>query len=162
MGVRVELRARNFKGMEVTSAQVQQAFTKVVESIARKWQDRYLPKHFTNEAYGRYGFAPRAPVYVARKIKRYGVDRPLVWQGGLEIAAKSARPTADYHGTDRIYVTIKIRLPHPLKPQNVAELQKYLPEEIKELTNEAKGEAIRALKALGLKTYGGTNSKDYR
>lgn len=162
MAVKLELRARNFKGMEVTSAEVQKAFSVVVQSIAQKWQDRYLPLHFTNEAYGRYGFAPRAQVYVERKIKRYGVDRPLVWQGMLESNSRSAVPVVDYHGTDRIYVTIKIRLPHPLKPQNVAELQKYLPQEIKELTAEAKQEAIRALKSLGLKTWGGTNAADYR
>lgn len=45
------------------------------------WKQMFIRHHFEPGAYARYGYRRRTVKYVQRKIRRFGVDLPLVWSG---------------------------------------------------------------------------------
>lgn len=58
--------------------------------IGKKWHKDFLPKHFTEGAYGRYKYALRKQRYEKRKMRKVGHRKPLVFSGVLEKQVKAA------------------------------------------------------------------------
>jgi hypothetical protein len=80
------------------------------------WWRHYLPKHFTEEAYTRYGYTRRDRKYVTRKLKAFGNMEPLVFRGKARSAATKARPRIRTVTTPgRQSVTVVIDIPNYLK-----------------------------------------------
>ena len=48
---------------------------------ANYWREKFLPKHFEESAYARYGIPARTKKYIRRKRRRFGHNQPLVWLG---------------------------------------------------------------------------------
>src|ERR1700752_3250888 len=83
-------------------SQIRAAARVAMQAVGDKWIAEYLPKHFTQAAPHRYGYAPRSQSY--RRRKRYGAsingvpsireDKPLVWSGRSRERARQARTEA--------------------------------------------------------------------
>lgn len=66
--------------------------------IGAKWHTEMRPLHFTNRATGRYGYDPRKGEsgggrqfkgsYTARKLKKFGHTKPLVWTGRSQLLTR--------------------------------------------------------------------------
>lgn len=48
------------------------------------WHTRILPKHFTEEGAAEYGYEQRSRKYTARKLRKFGHQRPLEYSGNLK------------------------------------------------------------------------------
>ena len=55
------------------------------------WHKFILPKHFTRAGANEYDYMPRTKKYMIKKGRRYHHQRPLVFTGTLERAAKRIR-----------------------------------------------------------------------
>lgn len=63
-----------------------EARPKALQEMAQHWFDKILPIHFTEEGKTRYRYHARDPVYEARKLRRFGHTKPLVWTGRMQEA----------------------------------------------------------------------------
>jgi hypothetical protein len=103
-------------GAGPASKAVRAAAIAAATDVVRSWHDQYLPGHFTLEAVGKYGYQPRKgdnepprilvqrtapsgqtyrtyrsnPHYSWRKRRQKGHNKPLVWSGQSERAAKQS------------------------------------------------------------------------
>jgi len=57
------------------------------ERVGVFWHRYILRKHFTAAGAQEYGYQPRTAKYVARKLRKKGHSRPLVWSGATETQA---------------------------------------------------------------------------
>jgi hypothetical protein len=74
---------------------------------------------------GPYGYAARTPAYVARKLKRYGHNRPWYRTGySSRFIYSNSRVRATQYRS-----TLEIRAPFPLKEQARKELEAITPDE---------------------------------
>lgn len=64
------------------------------------WHVQRLPKHFTTQSMGRYGYVPRSPVYMRQKKKKTGKNEPLVFTGELMRAMLTLKPNTSYSGDE--------------------------------------------------------------
>ncbi len=55
-------------------------------AIGIMWHNKFLPRHFTTEAYNKYGYQRRSKGYELRKAKKYHHRRPLEYTGALRAA----------------------------------------------------------------------------
>lgn len=64
-----------------------------LEMAGDYWRNRFLPRHFTADAHGRYGYQQRTPKYLARKAK-LGKARvvPLFLSGAMRAALFENQP----------------------------------------------------------------------
>ena len=76
---RVSIESRGITAMKVSevNAVLRTAYVKVGEY----WHANFRRSHFSNFAYGEYGYARRSRSYSRRKIKKLGHNLPLVFTG---------------------------------------------------------------------------------
>lgn len=80
---------------------MEKAASAALNDLGAKWHGDYLPLHFQDSAYTRYGTERRSAKYNKSKLSRFGHQRPLVWTGQLEQSAtSSARIAATPRGVE--------------------------------------------------------------
>jgi hypothetical protein len=90
-----------------------------MRAVGGYWVRTYLPLHFENTAFFRYGYTARNPAYRKRKInggtlggeQSIGEDRPLVWSGRSRERAKAARVEAKAPSGSKAYAEVVIDAP---------------------------------------------------
>ena len=90
-----------------------------MKAVGDYWVKNYLPLHFQNTAFFRYGYTPRNPGYRKRKLagailggaQSIGEDRPLVWSGRSLERAKAARVEAKAPSAALAYADVVINAP---------------------------------------------------
>jgi hypothetical protein len=100
-------------------SQIRAAARVALRAVGETWINRFLPLHFQNIAFARYGYTPRQPYYRMRKRKRVeiggvraiGEDKPLVFSGRSRERAKAARVDAKAPSSTRAYADIIIDAP---------------------------------------------------
>ncbi|MDZ4858867.1 MAG: hypothetical protein SGI88_07765 [Candidatus Hydrogenedentes bacterium] len=80
MGAKLIIR----KGPRGMSKAFNEAREKANAAIGRMWHSEMLKDHFTERASMRYGYSVRTKRYEARKTKKMGHKKPLVWSGTLQ------------------------------------------------------------------------------
>ena len=77
-------------------------------AAARHWWFRLLPRHFTMAGAIEYGYEPRKPTYIARKMRSKHHRDPLVWSGHSRQTALRGDPrvVATYKGA-----SVKVEIP---------------------------------------------------
>lgn len=85
---------------------------KALEVLGKIWHSRYLPIHFTEAAYTRYGFHKRTWKYVKRKRRTLGHNRPNVFSG--ETQRQVMQPpqiTSSINSEGRYRTRVKMKYP---------------------------------------------------
>lgn len=109
-----------------------------LRSVARDWHKDTLPKHFAQGAGSRYHYARRSRDYYRQKLRRFGHNRPLVYTGESERAAKMASRITGSAKTARLVLPLIPRYFHaPAKgvcgkrsgPDKMTELGRITPAE---------------------------------
>lgn len=124
---------------------IQQHTRDALAAMGREWHSRYLPQHFDESAYQRYGYYQRKGMgltadsrafrrsYAGRKIRRFGHNRPLVYTGEtlalarllkLRVSSKQARVVLP-QGLNRKHPKSRISMRD--------EVTRLLPDEVREL-----------------------------
>lgn len=49
--------------------------------LGEHWREKFLPRHFTTEAYHEYRYSPRTKEYMQKKMRHFGHNLPLVLTG---------------------------------------------------------------------------------
>lgn len=68
---------------DLSKRAVRAAVRKELQASVEEWHDETLPKHFEYGAGSRWKYQRRDPRYLARKRRRRGHTRPLVFSGTL-------------------------------------------------------------------------------
>lgn len=90
-----------------------------MQAVGDHWIRTYLPLHFQNTAFFRYGYTPRNPGYRKRKraqaiigeAQALGEDLPLVFSGRSRERAKRARTEAKAPSRNRAFADVIIDAP---------------------------------------------------
>lgn len=162
--VRFEVDKEKMKKYGVYGRRLQQSQRHALESMAREWHATYLPLHFLESAYARYGYYKRKGMgmdpsargysrqYAARKLRQMKHNRPLVFSGEGEMQSRvlKLRSTSKMA---KVVLPSKFNYKHP-KSRIVMrdELTKVLPEEMQALVKvgqKAFREAVAAPRAEG-------------
>lgn len=135
---------------DLPTRQVNLIIKQGLETAAREWVRQFLPLHFGPGATQRYGYAARSRRTLqikqrANSVRRWRssipvpIPRPngaLVWTGDLkEEATRLARDPDSAKLTSsgasgKEYVRVRIKLPHPMRPQNAEELTRLITSEL--------------------------------
>lgn len=112
------------------------------ERIGVEWWKRYLPQHFWQTAYRRYGYAGRTMGYSRRKQKHKRHNLPLTWSGELkrsslmtaQIRVSRNRATVRFgRGTQALNFAGSAKAKRKNYPDLRSELTAVLPEELERL-----------------------------
>jgi hypothetical protein len=90
-----------------------------MQAVGDYWIANYLPLHFQNTAFFRYGYTPRNPNYRKRKragaiiggAQAIGEDLPLVFSGRSRERAKNARAVGKSPSSKQAFCDITIDAP---------------------------------------------------
>lgn len=90
-----------------------------MQAVGDYWIKNYLPLHFQNTAFFRYGYTPRNPAYRKRKrnqaiigdAQATGEDLPLVFSGRSRERAKQARTVAKAPSSTQAFADVIIDAP---------------------------------------------------
>ena len=131
-----------FKKYGLKKRQVNNAVKAAIATMAEQWHAKFLPLHFDESAYERYGYTRRkgsgmapgqkgyASSYVGRKRKRIGHNRPLVYSGegrSMALASPKIRGTSK---EARVVLPSKFNFRHPKSQISMRdEITRILPEE---------------------------------
>lgn len=162
--VRFEIDKEKMKKYGVRGRRLREAQQYAMEAMAREWHATYLPMHFLESAYARYGYVKRKGMsmdqgskgysrqYSARKLRLRHHNKPLVFSGEGEMQSRALklRSTSKYA---KVILPSKFNFKHP-KSQIVMrnELTKILPEEMQALVkvgHKAFREKVAAPRAEG-------------
>lgn len=69
---------------DVLAEELREALRAEMGEAVQRWHREMLPQHFREDSPSRYGFKPRSRRYLARKRRKFGHARMLVFYGGLE------------------------------------------------------------------------------
>jgi hypothetical protein len=72
-----------------------------LQNLVLKWHREILPRHFQEDAYGRYGYQPRTAKYDARKMRKFGHHRPLVFASSVGVLERAVTSRIDVTGTSK-------------------------------------------------------------
>ncbi len=149
--VKFEVDQEKLKKYGLKARQIRRAQRHALETMARGWHADYLPLHFSEQAFERYGFYRRKGMgldpngkayrrsYVARKRRAKGHNRPLVFSGQ---GAMQALGPVRLRGTDReqrVILPSKFNFRHPQSRISMRdELTRVLPEETRDLVERAR------------------------
>lgn len=78
-----------------------EALRQALQQLVLQWHHDTLPRHFQEDAYGRYQYQPRTAKYDARKMKRFGHHRPLVYAAGDGVLQRAVTGRIDVSGTSK-------------------------------------------------------------
>lgn len=145
--------ARSPRGM---AKAFKEAREKALAKIGRHWFDEILPRHFTEEAKTKYKYHARDPRYEARKLKKFGHKKPLVWTGTMQrVLMQSVAIKAT---SKRVSIAMAQTAPRWLKgyiafrgkrgtgPVKWLEIKRIPADEGNELTKIAKDVLVEAIK----------------
>jgi hypothetical protein len=135
-----------------------------LRNIALQWHRQNLPEHFTDSAFGKYGYQKRHPRYLKRKRRSRGHQRPLEWTGKLkreatsfvEVKATSKNARAKFRAQAANFAG-KSRRRGAAYPNIRDELRAVTEDEIKTLARTGRRYGTRALNR-----YRGRKRKTYR
>lgn len=121
--VSLDLDYAKFKKYGITKRQLQRHARDTLRAMAEHWHANFLPRHFSLEAYRRYGYYRRRgegldtnsrayrASYFGRKARKYGETRPLVKTGETRLLAMLRRIEATSN-------VAKVILPRGLSRRN--------------------------------------------
>jgi len=110
--LRLDIDPQNLAKFGLRRRAIQQHTRESLAAMGREWHARYLPLHFDESAYQRYGYYQRKGMglatdsrafrrsYAGRKVRKIGSNRPLVFTGEtfalarllkLRVTSKQAR-----------------------------------------------------------------------
>jgi hypothetical protein len=74
--------------------------------LGKYWHEKILPKHFTTNAYGEYGYQPRSAAHQARKQKKFQHGLPNVFTGVMrdEVLKKESQDVRDTSTGVKIHI----------------------------------------------------------
>lgn len=102
---RMELRLRwdpAFKAEQVRGETVA-----ALKDVGETWHRDKAPGHFQISAMNKYNYKTRTQLYLKRKAREKGHQRPLVWTGRFEAAVKAAK-TMRFTGKSRIRMRLSV------------------------------------------------------
>lgn len=133
----------------VTRATMNKLLKEGYRLIGLYWQKHILPKHFTHAGAREYQYTPRKGEagsgrsfrgsYTAKKLKRQGHTKPLVYTGESERSAKTGRVTSTSKG---VRVTIPARALNFKPPRSNINMRR-------EVTRISEADAEKLTKLLG-------------
>ena len=75
--------------------------------VGEWWHSQVMPGHFDFAAMAKYHYRPRTKNYQLRKARQKRHQRPLVWSGRLEAAAKASK-TMKFTGKSKVRMRLSI------------------------------------------------------
>ncbi len=135
-----------FRKYGIRKRQLQRATKETLEQMGRRWHDLYLPEHFKESAYSRYGYYKRKGMgldpsgrafrrsYTGRKLRQQHHERPLVFSGeGQSLALGPVRIRATGKQA-RVVLPSKFNLRNPKSRISMREeITKIIPAEAQDL-----------------------------
>lgn len=116
------------------------------QRMGEKWHKSFMPDHFKRIAFSKYGYTPRKPGYVKRKLKKSLGNLPLVLTGASRDLAKQKKVYATSKG---VSVTMPVRVFNfKLKRSTIDMRQEFTtiaPEEITEIEKLAESGLVKQL-----------------
>jgi hypothetical protein len=138
----LQIDTAKFKKYGLKKRQVNTAAREALEAMAREWHSRFLPLHFTADAYQRYGYTQRKGMgldpqgrafrrsTVGRKIRYKGHNLPLVFSGEGRMLALGPIRLRSSSKQARVALPGKFNLRHSKSRISMRdELTRILPEE---------------------------------
>ncbi len=128
------------------------AFKDTLRDMGDEWHGRFLPMHFDESAYSRYGFTQRKggnmspsqkgykSTYVGRKRKRLGHNRPLELTGEGRMLAMGPAKIRGTNKEARVVLPSKFNFRHPKSRISMRdEITRVLPDEARTLVDHGRG-----------------------
>jgi len=114
-----------------------QAMGKAMEAAGRSWHTDVVPGHFEPGAAGRYNYQQRHRLYMIRKAKEKGHQKPLVWSGNMKAMVEGLVNFA-VRGVNTVRCKVRMQGPRYLyqyradlkQPDKSAEITRMTPAEL--------------------------------
>ena len=128
------------------------AFKDTLRDMGEEWHGRFLPLHFDESAYSRYGFYQRKggnmspgqkgykSTYVGKKRKALGHNRPLEYTGEGRMLTMGPAKIRGSHKEARVVLPSKFNFRHPKSRISMRdEITRVLPDEARTLVDHGRG-----------------------
>lgn len=135
-----------FRKFGIRKRQLQRATKDSLEQMGRRWHDLYLPEHFKESAYQRYGYYRRKGMgldpngrafrisYAGRKLRQQRHERPLVFSGEGQMLALGPVRLRLTGRQARVVLPSKFNRRHPASRISMRdEITKIIPAEAQDL-----------------------------
>lgn len=122
-------------------------------NTAITWHKKYRPQHFQMKAFSLYGYQPRSPKYVRRKMRQLHHQLPLVFLGAARELSEHSRVEATHRYGRAVYPSLrKLNFRRsPSAPNMREEFERVADSEEQALAQQMETRLVRKLNQLAEK-----------